>query len=86
MLKKIIKSKFSIITIWPFNPKAMDEKTKLSDFYTSTIITHILDVNNNNFDGTIDDTNQWHEDEVAIQSLNIITTIKNVGIWVDVNV
>jgi hypothetical protein len=64
--KKIIKSKFNIIRIWPFNPKAMDDKIKLSDIYTSTIIIHILDVNNNNFDGTIDDTNQWREDGVAI--------------------
>jgi hypothetical protein len=44
----------------------MDDKTKLSDVNTSTITTHILDVNNNNFDGTIDDTNQWCEDGVAI--------------------
>ncbi len=44
----------------------MDDKIKLSDIYTSTIIIHILDVNNNNFDGTIDDTNQWREDGVAI--------------------
>jgi hypothetical protein len=64
----------------------MDNKTKLSDVYTSTIITHILDVNNNNFDGTIDDINQWHEDRVAIQLLNIIVTIKFFRIWVDVNV
>jgi hypothetical protein len=64
----------------------MDNKTKLSDVYTSTIITHILDVNNNNFDGTIDDTNQWHEDRVAIQLLNIIVTIKFFRIWVHVNV
>jgi hypothetical protein len=64
----------------------MDDKTKLSDVYTLIIIIHILDVNNNNFDGIIDDTNQWCEDEVAIQLLNIIVTIKNVGIWVDVNV
>jgi hypothetical protein len=64
----------------------MDDKTKLSDVNTSTITTHILDVNNNNFDGTIDDTDQWREDGVAIQSLNIIVTIKNVEIWVDVNV
>ncbi len=34
LFKKNIKSNFKAIKIWPFNPKAMDEKTKPNDLYT----------------------------------------------------
>ncbi len=33
--KKIIKFIFKAITIWPFNPKAMDSKTQISQIYTA---------------------------------------------------
>ncbi len=38
--KKNIKSGFKVIGIWPFNPKAMDGRTKPDEFY-------VVDYNNN---------------------------------------
>jgi hypothetical protein len=34
--KTNIKTRFRVIRIWPWNPKAMDHKTKLSEVYTTT--------------------------------------------------
>jgi hypothetical protein len=60
--KKNIKSGFKVIGIWPFNPKAMDGRTKPSEFY-------FVDCNNNtsyednqeNSDEAINDAESWGE-------------------------
>jgi hypothetical protein len=41
LFKKNIKSNFKATKIWPFNPKAMDERTKPNDLYTLTLNTMI---------------------------------------------
>ncbi len=35
LLKRNIKNGFQVITIWPFNPKAMDGKIKPNELYTT---------------------------------------------------
>jgi hypothetical protein len=50
---KNIMSEFRATRIWPFNPKAMDQKTKPSDVYISKFV-NILD--DDVFDGTIDES------------------------------
>ncbi len=52
MSKKNIKSGFGGIRIWPLNVKAMDDKVKLIQVYTTIKISN---ENNESFDGsTID--------------------------------
>jgi len=41
LFKKNIKSNFKATKVWPFNPKAMDERTKPNDLYTLTPNTMI---------------------------------------------
>ncbi len=46
-------SEFTATRIWPFNPKAMDHKTRPSDIYISKFV-NISD--DDVFDGTIDES------------------------------
>jgi hypothetical protein len=55
-------NEFRATRIWPFNPKAMDHKTRPSDVYISNFV-NIL--NDDVFDGTIDEISNgekwnWH--------------------------
>jgi hypothetical protein len=50
---KNIMSEFTATRIWPFNPKAMDHKTRPSDIYISKFV-NISD--DDVFDGTIDES------------------------------
>jgi hypothetical protein len=63
----------------------MDEKTRPNDVYT-IIIIHILYQNNDSSYELADDINQWGEDGVPTQLLNITTIVEDVGIQGDVNV
>jgi len=40
LTKQNIKVRFRVIGIWPFNPKAMDEKTKPTNIYTTMNSNH----------------------------------------------
>ncbi len=58
--KKNIKNGFKVTRIWPFNPKAMDGRTKPSELYT--IENNIIASNENNvknFDEGLNDTQGW---------------------------
>jgi hypothetical protein len=50
MTNNNIKSRFKATRIWPLTPKAMDDKTKPSDIYTTKL-------NPNISDGDISDSN-----------------------------
>jgi hypothetical protein len=39
-MKKNIKARFKATSIWPFNPKAMDNKTWPLEIYTTTSINN----------------------------------------------
>jgi hypothetical protein len=46
------------IGIWPFNPKTMDDKTKLSDIYTTESSPNISDDDTINYNNVVDE-DQW---------------------------
>jgi hypothetical protein len=50
-----IKSEFKVIRIWRFNLEAMDDKTELSNAYTTF---HTSNEDNDNLK-TFDDNQQW---------------------------
>lgn len=77
--KKNIKSGFKIIGIWPFNPKAMDGKTRPFKIYTLNA-TNILDGDNDDFDGLNNEQKEPKDNGVATQLLNLIAIIKEVKI------
>jgi hypothetical protein len=77
--KKNIKSEFKIIKIWPFNPKAMDGKTRPFKVYTLDV-TNILDGDNDDFDGLDNEQKEPKEDGATTQLLNLIAIIKEVRI------
>jgi hypothetical protein len=58
----------------------MDEKTKPSEVYITTIVIYILDGDIDHFDGTTNDIEQLGQDGVITQLLNIIAIVENVGI------
>ncbi len=53
----------------------MDHKTKPSEVYT-TIFTNISNEDNEGFDDTTNGQEQWVEDGVVTQLMNIITTLE----------
>ncbi len=59
LFKKNIKFNFKATKIWPFNPKAMDERTKPNDLYT--LAPNTMGILNNDNDYLNDATNgsQW---------------------------
>jgi hypothetical protein len=63
----------------------MDEKTRPNEVYT-IIIIHILYQTNDSFYELANHINQWGEDGVPAQLLNITTIVEDVGIRGDVNV
>ncbi len=81
--QKNVKCGFRVVGIGPFNPKAMDEKTRPYEIYI-TITIHISNENNDNFDQTIYDIDQWDENGATTQLLNITTIVEGVGIRDDV--
>ncbi len=73
--KRNIKSGFQVTRILPFNPKALDGRTKPNEL-------HVIDYNNTsdedndeNFDEAINDTKGWGEDGANTKLINIATTI-----------
>ncbi len=81
--QKNVKSGFRVIGIWSFNPKAMDEKTRPNEIYI-IITIHISNEDNDSFDETIFDIDQWGENGATTQLLNITTIVEGVGIRDDV--
>jgi len=60
------------IRIWPFNPKAMDDMSKLSDIYTTESSPNISNDNIIDYNNVVDE-DQWGEDGPITQLLNIST-------------
>jgi hypothetical protein len=54
--KRNIKRGFKVIGIWPFNPKAMDGRTKLNEFYIVNCSNTLNEDNQENYDEAINDT------------------------------
>jgi hypothetical protein len=51
------------IGIWPFNPKAMDDKTKPSDIYTAESSPNISDDDTTDYNNVVDE-DQWGKMEL----------------------
>ncbi len=74
--KRNIKNGFQVIGIWPFNPKAMDGRTKPNELYIANHNNNTSNEDNvKKFNGTMNDTKGWGEDGVVVKLINIITTI-----------
>ncbi len=65
--------------VWPFNPRAMDGKTRPFKVYTLDV-TNFLDGDNDDFDGLDNDQKEPKEDGATKQLLNLIAIIKDVRI------
>jgi len=50
LIKIIIKLIFKAITIWPFNPRAMDSKTQISQIYIAKPVNDQRSENNITYD------------------------------------
>jgi hypothetical protein len=60
LCKRNIKSGFQVIGIWPFNPKAMDGRTKPSELYITNRNNNTEDEDNEeDSDETINDIEGW---------------------------
>lgn len=74
--KRNIMNGFQVIRIWLINSKAMDGRTKPNELDTTN---HNNDTSNQynveNFNGTINDIKGQSENGVAIELINIVTTI-----------
>jgi hypothetical protein len=81
--QKNVKSGIRVMGIWPFDPKAMDEKSRPNEIYR-TITIHISNEDNDSFNATIYDIDQWGENGLNTQLLNIITIVESVGIGDDI--
>ncbi len=66
------------------NPRAMDNKTKPNNIYTTPPSNISNEKNNDNLDGIVDDQQEWGKTIATTQFLNIVTIIDDVGIRVDV--
>jgi len=70
-LKKIkIKSRFKATCIWPFNPKAMDNKTQLSQIYITKPIND-QGSEDNTMDDEVDQNEDWGEKCATTKVLHI---------------
>ncbi len=76
MSKRNIKNGFfKVIGIWPFNPKAMDGRTKPSEFYAIDHNKNTSDEDNEkNSNEAIYDTEGWGENGIVAKLINIATT------------
>jgi hypothetical protein len=76
--KHNIKNGFKVIRIWHLNPRAMDNRTKFNEVYTTTTNMKILNENNHN---SSDDDNEYQicgkyggvEELVNITSITKVT-------------
>ncbi len=66
------------------NPKAMNDKTKPNNIYTTPPTNISNEKNNDSLDGVVDDQQEWGEIGATTQFLNIISIVDGVGISVDV--
>jgi hypothetical protein len=77
LTKKNIKAGFKVTNIWPFNPKAIDNKIQLSKIYISTNINnHGSDQNKytSNEETNCNQSQQWREEFVATKLLHVAKT------------
>jgi len=66
--KQNIKARFKTTRIWRLNPRAMDNRSKLEELYTSK---SNLDISND-VDGS-----QWGKDRIATKLINIVIISQN---------
>ncbi len=69
--KRNIKNWFKVTRIWPFNPKAMDGRTKPSEFYVIDYDNGSNEDNEKNSNEIINDTKGQGEDGIVIELINI---------------
>ncbi len=72
--KRNNKNGIQVIRIWPFNPKAMDGRTKSNELYNIDCNITSDEDNVENYDETINDTEGQGEDGTIIKLINIATT------------
>ncbi len=65
-----IKSRFKATCIWPFNPKAMDNMTQLSQTYIAKPIND-QGSEDNTMDDEVDQNQDWGEKCAIIKNLHI---------------
>ncbi len=66
------------------NLRAMDNKTKPNNIYTTPPSNISNEKNNDNLDGIVDDQQEWGKTGATTQFLNIVAIIDDLGIRVDV--
>ncbi len=70
--KRNINNGFKVTWIQPFNPKAMDGRTKPSELYTAEDnIIALNEENAENFDEGLNDNQDWGEHGVVVELINI---------------
>jgi len=76
LTKKNMKVGFKATSIWPFNPKAMDNKTRPLEIYTTKNINHGNDQEDYTSDEQIDynKTQQWKEEFTIVEPFHIAKT------------
>ncbi len=75
LTKKNIKSRFKTTSVWPINPKAMDNKTRPSEVHT--IATNINNAKSEEDYTTKEEAKnnqQWGEDFVIVELFHIGST------------
>jgi len=77
--KRNIKNGFKVIRIWLFNPKAMDGRTKPSEFYVVDYNNATNEDNEENSEEVINDTKGWGEDGIVVELISITTTIDDIA-------
>jgi hypothetical protein len=78
LTKKNINVGFKATCIWPFNPKAMDNKLRPSEIYTATNITdHGSDQEEYTSNEEIDrnQSQQWREESIVAKFLHMAKTL-----------
>ncbi len=70
--------------IWHCSPRAMDDKIKPNNIYTTPPTNISNEKNNDSLDGIVDDQQEWGKIGITTQFLNIIAIVDDVGIRVDV--
>ncbi len=77
--KRNIKNGFNATRIWPFNPKAMDETIKPSEFYAATRNNASNEDNEENSNEAINDIKGRGENGIATELINIATTTDDIA-------
>jgi len=77
--QKNIKNGFNVTRIWPFNPKAMDERIKPSEFYATNRNNTSNEDNEENSNEEINDIKGRGEDVIVVELINIAATTYDIA-------